>query len=152
MAKPEYNYRGLVEWLPQPLMETDLELTLTFANPSALARFGLHPEELGKGLSVLAILQPADRQNFQQRLQELVQGKGTAEIEVDLIVKDGSSQPFLVKLAAIDRGSAAAGYRLLCLDIADRVKIAQSLRNTERICRTIFEMVPLGLPFTLKID
>lgn len=145
MAKPEHNYQDLVEWLPQPLMETDPEGKVTFANPSAVDCFGFHPEQLDQGVSVFTLLQPADRQNLQQLMEDLVLGRGAGEIEADLIVKGGSAHPFLVKLAALEKDSAAVGCRLLCIDIGDRVKIAQSLRNTERICRTIFEMAPLGI-------
>jgi len=145
VAKLEYNYQELVEWLPQPLMETDLEGRVTFANPSARDCFGFHLEKLDEGLSVLSIMQPAARQNLQQLMQELAPGMGAAETEVHLIVKDGSSHPFLIKLAAIEKGSTVVGFRLLCIDIAERVKIAETLCNTEQICRTIFAMVPLGI-------
>jgi PAS domain S-box-containing protein/putative nucleotidyltransferase with HDIG domain len=139
LAKSERRFRHLAELLPQIVFETDTRGNITFANQFSLKSFGYRPEDLRSEINFLSLIAPQDRETVQKRFQEIVRGTETAAREYQALRKDGSSFPIILHANAILEEGVPMGVRGIGIDITERKRAEEALRESEEKYRAIIE-------------
>ncbi len=135
----EDRFREMVEFLPVIVYETDGEGRLTFANRHAFSFFGYSAEDYQKGLNVLDIIAPEDRERAGGNFRINLQGEKTGEAEYEILKKDGSRFQGLIASAPIMKGNLPIGLRGVVTDITRLRKIEAGLRESEEKYRLVVE-------------
>ena len=141
-------YKELVDLLPQAVFETDETGTLTFVNQQALKIFGYRAEELEEGLVAFQTVIPEERALVVEDFKESLQGKSPGH-EYTMLRKDGTTFPAVVYAAPIMRDGLPKGLRGIVVDISERKKVEQVLRDNEYLLRSLVDNM---LDATLIID
>lgn len=145
LRESEQRYRDLVDLLPQPVFEVDVDGNLLFANHSAFDSFGYTKEDFRDGLNAFNMFNPDDLDRLGETMQKRLDGRIRESIEYRARRKDGSTFPVLAQAAPIYRDGVLAGLRGVLIDITERNRTEQMLRNSEQLYRMIFNHSPLGI-------
>ncbi len=144
-SEPGSLYRGLVENCPDVIWQTDRELRFCYLNPAVTEQFGYSPEEL-LGVALPDLLPPASREHvvarLTARLHDEQNGKvvGYRLLEIQIISKAGKPVPSEVAVAAIrDDAGDLVGFQGVTRNVADRVRIDERMRLSERNYRELVE-------------
>ncbi|HVN72521.1 MAG TPA: PAS domain S-box protein [Desulfomonilia bacterium] len=148
LKESEKRYRLLAENLRDVIWVLDTELHYVYVSPSVMQLRGYTPEEAVKQ-TMDQVLTPESFQRAvdiftKERLLELsghTHGKEwTRSLELEMICKDGSTiwTDVTVNILYDDTG-APTGLLGITRDISERRKAAESLRESEKRYRTIFE-------------
>ncbi len=78
LNKSELRFRELADLLPQIVYEADTAGNLTYTNRIGFERFGYTEDELRKGLNVLQMVAPPDREREAASFRDIVAGKRRA--------------------------------------------------------------------------
>lgn len=138
-------YQTLVENSPDVIWRTDHELRFSYLNPAVTEQFGYSPEEL-LGRTLTELLAPASRDfvlaRLAARMADELSGKrlGQRLLEIQIVSKAGRLIPSEVTVAAIrnDAGDLV-GFQGVTRNIADRVRIEERMRLSERNYRELVE-------------
>lgn len=125
----EKRFMDLVQMLPQGIFETNLQGTLTFANPVAFQSFLYAPLDLDRGLTIYDVLIPEDRVRVNKNLGDILQGKKTEGSEYTGLRKDGSTFPILVYSAPIIQDQKVTGVRGTIVDLTRLKRIEAEIRQ-----------------------
>jgi PAS domain S-box-containing protein len=125
----EQRFADLVQLLPQGVFETDLDGTVTFANPAALALLGLGAGDLERGLEIFDVLAPGDRARARERFATLLDGGETAGSEFTAVRTDGVLFPILVHSARRVEDGAVSGVRGSIVDVTRLKRVEDEVRR-----------------------
>lgn len=138
-------YQNLVENSPDVIWQTDRELRFCYLSPAVTTQFGYAPEEL-LGRALPDLLSPGSREfvvaRLNARLQEEQGGKQTANrlLEIQIIHKMGRLVPAEVSVASIrDQAGDLVGFQGVTRNVADRMRIEDRMRVSERNYRELVE-------------
>lgn len=135
----EKKYRELVDSLPQTIFETDDSGALTFANKMAFETFGYDTQDFDRGLNVLEMIAPHDRERAKAAILRILQGDEFEDHDYTTLRKDGTTFPVAVHANRIMKGDKPAGIRGIVFDLTE-LKIAEdALRESEEKYRTLYE-------------
>ncbi|NQT15196.1 MAG: PAS domain S-box protein, partial [Planctomycetes bacterium] len=151
LRESEQRFRDLAELLPQTVCEADLEGRLTFVNRNALEMFGYSQEDLEAGLSTLDVLAPEERERARRNMERTLRGEDSAGNEYVAQRRDGSRFAVVVYSAPIVRQDRPAGLRAIIVDITDRRRSEDALRESEASNRAILDAIP-DMMFRLSRD
>lgn len=143
LRESETRFRELAELLPQTVFEMDAAGRFTFANHAGLESLGYTRKEL-KGLGVLELFAPKDRDRIAQNIRKRLNNEPVANREYLALRKDGSTFPVLLYASPILHDDTPVGLRGIGLDITERKQAEKerqarlhSLESMERINRII---------------
>jgi PAS domain S-box-containing protein len=119
LEESETNYRELVELLPQPLFEVDEAMKITFVNEKAYTLFGYTREDIQKGLYVMEVVAPQDRERIAREIGEVAGGVKPKGSEFTGLKKDGTTIPMMVVPSTIIRKNRFVGMRGILIDLTD---------------------------------
>ncbi len=128
LRESESRYQELAEMLPQVVFELDLAGRFTFYNRYSLGHFGYAAEDL-KALNVFQLIAPEDRERAQRNFQKVLRGEPHTDNEYTVLRKDGSRITAIIYSTAITRGRRPAGIRGILVDITERKRTEERLRN-----------------------
>ena len=132
ILKSEKRFKDLVELLPEIVIETDYNMNISFANQSFFKALGYDKVDLDLGLSLKDILMPADFKKVKDSLSTLTRAGKTHSTEYTLLKKSGSTMSVLFSSVAILTDDASpGGFRSLIVDITDKKKEEEKLRELE---------------------
>lgn len=147
LNESERRFRELADLLPQVIYETDTAGTVTYANRLAFKVFGYTEKDLGRGIPALTMIAPEDRERAGLALQQ-VMDKGTPlekTREYRAIRRDGSTFPVSIFSSPVVREGAIVGVRGIIVDITDRIKAEEQVRESEQNYRALFETATEGI-------
>ncbi len=133
-------YTQLVNTIPDIIAQVDMEGTILFMNEYALELSGYAEEEI-VGKSVLAFIDPDDRERILESITLVLRGETRPSNEFRFIMKDGRKIDFEVN-AGVLRGEdgAPTGLVSVCRDITERkrleeerVKLEQQLFQSQKM-------------------
>jgi len=116
-TKSEKRFKELVNLLPQPIFEMNMNGILTFVNSIAYQVFGYTKADFRKGLNTLQMFIPADRERVLRDIQTMIRedvGKGN---EYTALRKDGSTFPVITYSSPIKQDDEAIGLRGIVVDL-----------------------------------
>ena len=145
LRESENRYRELSNCLPNIVFETNLEGQLEFANGRAAEISGYSLREIEEGLNILHFLVPEDREKAMQSIQRLLSGGSYAPAEYTFMRKDGSTFPTLITAAPRFCKNKLTGLRGVVLDITERKKAEEALKESEKMWRAIVANSPIGI-------
>ena len=144
LRESEKKYNELAHFLPQIVFETDIKGNITFVNHAAYSLSGYSPEEFEKGLNVLQVLVPEDRDRARSNIQRILQGEEFRGNEYTFLRKDGCTFPVITETTPIVRDNQTVGLRGLVIDISERKRAEEALRVSEERYRTILNEMEEG--------
>ncbi len=133
LHKSEQRFRELADSLPQTVFETDLDGRLTYVNRTALTMFGYTPEEVAKGVTVIDVIAPQDRERAGRNMLDRMRGERAGHQEYTALRKDGSTFPATVHSTPIVRDGRPVGLRGILIDLTDRKLFEAELVKMEKL-------------------
>jgi len=124
------RFRDLANMLPQSVWEMDNRGRFTFANRQMLESHGYSPEDVPGRLDVGELFSPEDRDRVERDIQRIAAGEDLGGIECRALRKDGTVFPVLVYAAPIVRDGRTVGVRGVTLDITERKRSEDMLRQS----------------------
>ena len=119
LRESEDRYRELAESLPEIVFETDEKGSLSYANRNAFDYFGYTESDFNRGLNVLQMIIPEDRDRAMENMQKVLNGEISDSVEYTALRKDRSTFPILIHSKAFFRDNKPIGLRGIILDLTD---------------------------------
>lgn len=141
----EVRFREFAEMLPELVCETDEDGKVTFANKNAANTFGYSKKDLEKGINILDLIIPEEREKARENMQKGINKEISPLHEYTAIKKDRTTFLCLVSLAPIFGNSKIKGFRGLIIDITERKNKEDRLIKTLNFVENLIENIPLGL-------
>jgi PAS domain S-box-containing protein len=129
LAESERRFRELADLLPQIVFEIDEKGKLQFMNRAAFASTGRGEEDLRKGLNAFDMFVPEEHERAVQGIRRIMAGETISGREFTLVRRDGTTCPVLVYTAPVMREGKAVGLRGIAIDITERRKMEEELRD-----------------------
>ena len=140
LKKSERKFSELVNQLPEMVIETDLKGNITFANYTAYESMGYSKKDFNKGLNVAQFVIQKDIKKIKENIKRIIEGRKVTLTKYMVVRKDGTKFPVIEHSKAITNDSGKIiGFRSIIVDITEREKLVQKLKESEIIYRTIFE-------------
>jgi PAS domain S-box-containing protein len=145
LRESELRYRELANCLPDIVFETSLDGQLEFANERAAEISGYSLSEIEEGLNILQFVVAEDREKAARSIQRLLGGSNSAPEEYTFVRKNGTTFPALISATPRFCKNKVTGLRGLVLDITERKKSEEALRESERRLKAIVANSPIGI-------
>jgi PAS domain S-box-containing protein len=129
LAESEQRFHELADLLPQPVYEIDLKGSITFANKPGLEMFGYHKSEIENEFDGLRLFAPEERERVQSNILSIMRGIPVDNHEYIAQKKDGTTFPILIYSIPIIRSGNPAGLRGIGLDISERKRTEERLKE-----------------------
>jgi len=142
LRESQERYRELADLLPEVVFETDEKGNLTFANKRAFEVFGYSEEDLSKGLNVMEVVVPDERERAWESFSKALLSEKSRE-EFNLRRRDGSIFPSIVQAAPIVRDGHVVGLRGVAVDISERKRSEEELRRAFAELSALYQSVPV---------
>jgi two-component system cell cycle sensor histidine kinase/response regulator CckA len=131
LKQGEEKYRELAGSLPQAVFETDDKGYLTFANRRAFDLFKYTRDDFEKGLNAFDMISPVDRDLARGNFIKVLNGDNLGGIEYTAQSKDGHTFPIEIHSSPIVREHTVVGLRGIIVDLTERKKTEEALRESE---------------------
>jgi len=131
IKESEKKYKKLLNLLPQIVFEADQEGNITFANYHAFGMLGYTKNDFDKGMKVLEIVAPHDRDRANESIQKVLRGEVLGSMEYSIQKKDGNTLPVLVYSTPVLHNNNPVGVRGIVIDITEH-KRAENLIRSQR--------------------
>ncbi|MDP2807521.1 MAG: PAS domain S-box protein, partial [bacterium] len=141
----EQKYRELADALPQTVFEVDEQGTLVYVNKIGFSQFGYTQKDFERGLKALDMLTPQDRERAGQDIDRRMRGLPAENIEYQALRSDGSTFPISIYANPIAEDGRIKGLRGVIIDISERKKGEQILKESETRFRALAEASPAGI-------
>ncbi len=141
----EERFRDLADLLPQPIFETDLEGNFIYSNRSGFETFGYTQEDIDDGVTNIDLIAPEDRGRLLKNFMKELAGEDFQDHEYLGLKKDGTTVPILMYTSLIIRDNEPVGVRGIVLDITERKKMEDALRESEEKFRSVIEQSSDGI-------
>ncbi len=141
----ERRYRELADSLPQTVVECDEKGFIIFVNHNAFETFGYAEDDLEKGVNIFQIVVPEEHERVRANIEKVFRGEKQHGNEYKVVRKDGSIFPVVVYTTPVIREKKPAGLRLIAIDLTERKKAEEALRESEERFQTIFNESPFSV-------
>jgi PAS domain S-box-containing protein len=129
LRESERRFREFAESLPETIFEMNLDGRLTFVNRSAVNHFGYTREEFNRGLNVIDMLAPEDRQRATENIAQVLNDEYLGLNEYTALRKDGSTFPCLARSNVVFSEGKPVGLRGFIIDITERRRAEEALKK-----------------------
>jgi PAS domain S-box-containing protein len=142
-------YRDFADSLPEIVFEIDADGDLVFVNQRASQITGYGQDEFGNNFSFVRLVAPAEREKAMVNIRRLMSGKHAGPDEFNLIRKDGSVIPVMIWATPRVVQGKVAGIRGIVVDISERQKAEEALRESDVRLKKISSQTP-GMLYQFK--
>jgi PAS domain S-box-containing protein len=139
LKESEGKYRDLYDFLPIPVYEMDFEANMTSVNRAIYKTFRGTKENFKKGVNAWQNLSPEEIDKSSKNIERLLRGENIEGSEYTLTRLDGSVFPALVISSLIYDKGKPVGLRGAIVDITERKKAEEKLRENEERYRALFD-------------
>ena len=141
----EKKYKDLMDLLPQPVFELNLQGEIVLSNKAGDEFFGPLPTGPGQKQSALDCFVKEDIPRIIENFSRSAQGIATEPGEFTAIRKDGSHCPVMVFGNPIIRNGEVVGRRGIIIDISERkrqeLKLLKAKEELERMNNTLEQSI-----------
>ena len=132
VKESERNYKDLMDFLPQPVFELNLEGKIMFSNKAGDDFFGKLPEDPHNRPSALDYFIEEERPVILEKWQQSSKGLATEPGEFTAIKADGSHCPVIIFGNPIYRNGRISGRRGIIIDISERKRYETGLLKAKQ--------------------
>lgn len=140
----EYRFRQLAEVFPETIYESTLEGIVVFANKKGLEKFACTQEDVKKGIFVLDMIVPEDREMAMEAMLRKIKGGSEGFSEYTALRKDGKTFPALFYSAIILNDGKPSGLRGFIIDITERKTVETELMTQKARLNNIIQGTNVG--------
>jgi PAS domain S-box-containing protein len=141
----QMRFRETADYIPGILCEFNTDLTLTYVNRTGLQIFYYTLEDLKKGITVTKIVHPDDLPKMYRDIENILKGDFGNAQHYRFFRNDGEIIHLLINTTPVYKESVHAGFRSYIIDITEREKTSQMLRESEDRFRGVFAASPIGI-------
>ena len=142
LAESEARFREMANLLPQIVFEIDPKGNYTFVNRSGIASAGYTEEEILSGLNALQTFIEQDRARIKKKIGRVLAGEELGTNEYTALRKDGTTFPVMIHSTAIIHEGKPVGLRGIAMDITERKRMEDALRESETRFRELADLLP----------
>lgn len=143
LLESEKKYRYLVESATDIIYQLDRNASFTFLNSTVLNIFGYSEKEL-IGRSFLDFVSPTHKESASKFItQAMDKTEGGTYFECPFISKSGEVIWLGQNLQTIMAGDQVVGFQAIARDMTDRIRMEESLRNSELRYKSLYSMIRL---------
>jgi PAS domain S-box-containing protein/putative nucleotidyltransferase with HDIG domain len=132
------RYRGLIDNVPEIIFIIDLQGKLTFVSRQAKELLGYESAE-AINMSVLAFIPEEEHQKVLESIQRGMAGEKLESLQVTMIKKSGERLLFECSFTRVYQAGRVIGAQGTAVDITERKRAEDALRDSEVRYRTLFE-------------
>lgn len=143
------RFQEIADLLPGIICEMDLSMTLTYVNRMGLDVFGFSREDYTRGITIWELIPPGIQEEFKQDVYNVTHGDFGHPKTYGLYKKDRSVIQVIINSAPIIKQGKLVGVRSCLVDISDRYRAEQLLRESEERFRNIYSCSPIGIALYL---
>ncbi|MHA1298209.1 MAG: PAS domain S-box protein [Candidatus Helarchaeota archaeon] len=145
LRETEAKYRDTLDFLPDPIYEADKDLNIIYANQAAFKKFGYTQEDFVKGLKISQMIAPSFLNQVQYSLNRLLSGFNVEPEDYKFRTKDGAEFWGRAHSVPVFREGKVIGIRGVVVDVSDRKKMEDTLRESEQRFRNFIENASDGM-------
>jgi len=140
--KEESSLRELLDQLPEIVFEVDIQGNVIYANRTAFESFGYCPEDIARGIDVLQMVGPEDRDKARGNIDRILSGEDVGASEYMVRRKDGGRFPAVIHATRItDDNGHAVGFRGIVIRLGVPDQLEEMLWESEEESRIIFDNI-----------
>ena len=142
LRESEEKHKSLLKNIPDIIFTIDLEGKITFVSQRTKEILGYENEETIT-MNILNFIPEEDHQRAMENLQEGIKGKKIKHFQIPMIAKSGERLFFECSFSRVYKGGALVGVQGTAVDITDRKRAEEALRESEEKNRVLFEDGPI---------
>ena len=135
----EERFKNMSNLLPQTVFETNEKGNFTFVNCQGFDMFGYSEADIAAGMNVLETIIPQDRDRAMKNIGRRIKGEEFPSQEYTAVRKDGSTFPVAIYASSIIVDSRQSGMRGILVDMTERRKTEETIRESENKFKSIIE-------------
>lgn len=133
LLEREEKYKEMARLLPCGIIETDLELNITYVNQKGLDMFGYEPEDLDLGLNGTAFLHPDDRARPFERIQLHLANQPPPPTEYRMRTREGAELNVLWNSTPIYEDGKICGIQGSLVDLTEIKQLQKQVLRTQKL-------------------
>ena len=148
LRESERRFHELSDLLPLAVYEVDTQGNLMYANHISFEYFGYPKDDFKKGLNVMQMLAPWERERAAAAFRAIVEGTETttgSPSEYMALRKDGSTFPISIYLSSIVVNGRITGFRGIIADNTERKMVEDALRKSKIQYDAMVSNIPVGI-------
>lgn len=130
LNKYEKNFHELVNLFPQTIYEMDNNGTFRFTNQAGFDTFGYIQRDIDAGIHFAQLFIPEEREKLNRNIHKIYNGNEVEGHEYTALRKDGTTFQALIYSNPIIHNNKPVGMRGVVIDITDRKKVEQELKDS----------------------
>ncbi|MHA2113725.1 MAG: PAS domain S-box protein [Candidatus Hodarchaeales archaeon] len=138
-SKYSIKYKDLLEFLPEVVFETDLNLNLIYTNEIGFEKFGYTKEDFQNGINLADVIAPESIEVAINTVKSILQGSISKPSEYMLQRKDKTTFYGRVHSRPVMKDNRPVGLRGIVSDISELKETQRQLHDSEEKYRSIVE-------------
>lgn len=147
----EKRFRELANYLPQTVYECTIDGTFIFVNKTGLEMFGYSQADVDRGLNVLQMLAPQDKERAKANIELLYKHGSNDGNEYLGKHKNGKTFPIIIYTNVIFENGKPKGLRGILIDLTEKKQAEQIIQENQRVLSSLMSNTP-GLLYRCNND
>ncbi len=132
LRESEERFRNLSELLPEAVIETDQELTVTYANNQAFKLMGFSKTDFEQGINAMTLFPPNEHKRVKENITRRMTRNDFGSVEYEARRENGEIIPVLVHSRSILKNDVFQGFRAVIVDITEQKKAQDELLKSKK--------------------